>query len=160
MRWFALMMNTTRSRSNGFGRTSCSSTSLFSLSHSLLMRTQPLWILPRASITQLTAPITIACPTKLPRQVFCGDLLEQSWLIIRTEDRNLGNSDRIKPTFNSTPNGRESPRRVDKVEFSWLLKSNALNCHTHCFGIIVLANFGGFLEISVYLSSSTKSNTL
>src|SRR5208282_2759452 len=135
----------TRSRSNGFSRTTCSSTSLLSLARSLLLRAQPLWILPRTFITQFTTPLTTAYPTKLTGQVFCGDLFEQGWLIIRTEDGNLVNCDGIKPTFNNTPNGRESPRRVDKVEFSWPLKWNYFSCHTHCFGIIVLANFGGFL---------------
>lgn len=115
-------------------------------SHAL--RADVLSVSPRTVISKLDTALALALAAKLNRQVLDGDLLEQLRLVLRSENKDLGNGDGIKETLDQGKDGSKSKGSVDEVELA------------HSLGVVVLANVGGLTDVGVDLGGSRQRNSL
>jgi len=75
--------------------------------------------IPRPRIAHWTPSMrmTFTQTPKLLGQIFLWNLLQQCILITCTHNLNLPNRDFIQPRPHDSPHSRESPRRIDDIEF-------------------------------------------
>lgn len=154
------MGNTSLNRRSNRLSGPCSGTTLIWLGHLCLFSIPP-GVSPRTIIAQFATSGATTVSAKLAGQVFFGDLLEERGLVRRAEDGDFVDCDGIEPAFDDAPDSGETPWRVDEVEFPYMFRSGVIGGGvTHSFGVVVLADFGCFLKISVDLSRRTQSNAL
>ena len=73
-------------------------------------------VIPRPGIAQAAAPLALAQPAKVLRQVLRRDLREELILVHGIEDVDLVHRDLVQPGLDDAPHGGERPRRVDDEE--------------------------------------------
>jgi hypothetical protein len=97
----------------------------------------PLRVLPRPIITVLASALTFTIPTELLRQILRWYLSQNLALVPTTQHMNLRDGHRIQKPLDHTKGARESPRRVDDIQFP------------QAFRVVVLRNRGGGFDVSV-----------
>jgi hypothetical protein len=108
----------------------------------------PLRVLPRASIGQLTAALALARTTELLGQVLLRDLSEQLLLVTATKNVDLCDGDGVEELLDHAEDGREAPGSVDQVQLA------------HALGVVVLRDGRCLLHVSVNAANVAETDTL
>ena len=108
----------------------------------------PLRVLPRAGVRQLTAAGALAGTTKLLGQVLLGNLGEQLLLVTAAENVDLCDGDGVEELLDHAEDRREAPGSVDQVQLA------------HALGVVVLRDGRSLLHVSVNAANVAETDAL
>ena len=108
----------------------------------------PLRVLPRALVSELTAALTLAGTTELSGQVLRGDLSQQVRLVTTTQNVDLVHGHGVKEALDDTEDAAEAPGGVDEVQLTQTLR------------VVVLRDVRGLAHVAVHGGNAGDTDAL